>query len=282
MKYHQFLSLELTHNYYTNQKSPDFQIIPTPTTEKLLKNHRSILKTYTGGIKILLSIMDDGTLFIPLSEDLKLSFHLQLQNPDFALFTDTTEFSSVTPLLYTNDGTQAELKLFDRRETFTEELTVSQPVKPVQSHRKKDVFAEIEFNFSTPQMRALNVEKNFQIKFMAKNLRWKYYLVTDKSDLTPTIKDGEKIITFTLENPTSSDEIVTMLNEKYPGKGCYQLVSSALIPCQQSARKAIQLYLDGEKVVNALPNPPYQNFTIENRDSQEEAGLYQIVRYFAR
>ena len=265
MKYYQLLSLEIIHTYYTDLKCPDFQITSTPATRKLLNNYRGTLKTFPGGIRVLLSISEDGNPFIPLSDDLTLTFYLQLQNPDFVLFTDIADFSSLESPLFTNNSVQAELNLSNQ---------------PVKSQRNPNVFADIEINFSAPQMRDLAVEKNFQIKFEAKSARWKYYVITDKNNATPAVEDGEKVITFDAEdsiNPT--DEIAIMLQEKYPDKGYYRFISSSLVPCQQSARKAIQLKLDGEKVVNALPNPSYQNFIIHKRDSQKEAELYHIVNY---
>jgi len=340
MTYHQLLSLELVHDYYEDLKCPDFQITPTPTTQKLLKNYRGTLKTFPGGIRILISISSNDIPFIPLSDDLNFTFYLQLQNPDFILFTDFTEISSLESPLYTNNNVQAELSLVDRQESMTEKLVVIQPDKnepfilsrkprlnlsrmdfqvtglqavsipesfepeknmitinsqaaaigtqfnvtyPVKPKRERNVFAEIEIGFNSQQMRDLTVEKKFQIKFTAKKTRWKYYVVTDKNNATPTIEDGENAITFNSEDPFNPmDKIAIMLKDKYPNKGYYQFISSSLIPCRQSARKAIQLHLDGEKVVTTLPNPSYQNFTIDIRDSLEETGLYHIVKYLAR
>jgi len=349
MKYIQLLTLEIAHDYYADQRCNDFQIMPTPETQKLLKNCRCMLKSFQGGIQILMPIIEKGIPFIPLSADTIFAFYLRLQNPDFGLITDTTEIGKIASPLYTNTGVIPNLSLVSRQAKLTESLIVSQPAQkeqfilsgkpqtglepkdfvvqgletvsnpdsydpvaktitlnsisasigtqftvtyPVAPQLNRSVFADVEINFKDAQMRKLDVMKNFKVIFTAKNARWKYYVVIDKVDnkqSIPTIEDKDKIVIFNIADRTDltkvldpSDDIAKKLAEQYPNRYYFRFVSNSFIPCRQTTRKAIQLQLDGEKVVDALPNPSFQNYTIDLRNSVKELSLYHIVQYFAR
>ena len=82
--------------------------------------------------------------------------------------------------------------------------------------------------------------------------------------------------------PDPSDAIATGLAEKYPDMQYFRFISNALIPCQQVPRKNIQLQINGEKVINAIPNPPVQNYGLDVKMSNKEYSLYQIVKYFTQ
>jgi hypothetical protein len=127
MKYVLLFSLEIVHDYYADQRCSDFLIIPTPDTQKLLKNVRCVLKSYSNRIEIWAPITDTGQPFVPLSADARFTFHLQLLNPDFALFTDTTEIGKMVSPLYTNTGADPKLSLVSRQAKSTENLVVSRP-----------------------------------------------------------------------------------------------------------------------------------------------------------
>jgi hypothetical protein len=63
-----------------------------------------------------------------------------------------------------------------------------------------------------------------------------------------------------------------------------RFVSDDPVPCQQQARKSIQLRLDGNQVIEMLPNPSLRNYTTVdlNRDGEpyQEEALFQVVKYF--
>jgi hypothetical protein len=344
MKYLQLLSLEITHEYYADQRCTDFQIVPAAATQTLLRNSRCIVKSFPNAIRILIPVSDQGIPFISLSEQLILTFELRLENPDFALFTDLTEMSAVEFPAYTNSGVTPNLHLVSRPAKITESLVVSRPAEKEQfvlsskprpnlqpdgfdiqglgavSHPEsfdpatkiitlnsksaapgspfavtyfsaptlnRNVFAYVEISFADPLMRKLDTPKTFRVVFTAKHARWKYYVVLDNNTLSPTIEDKDKVVTFNESTDLSkvsdpSDEIAKKLMEQYPNRRYFRFVSDSFIPCRQTTRKAVQLQLNGEKVVGTLPNPSFQNYTIDLRNSKKELSLYHIVQYFAR
>jgi hypothetical protein len=264
MKYIQLLSLEIVHDYYADRRCDDFHIIPTTETQKLLKNFRFVLKPYPGRMEIWAPVTAEDRLFIPLSTDTIFTFHLELQNPDFVLFTDLNNISA-------SRGTQ---------------FTLTYPAAPPQ---KRNYFAEIEINFKYDNMAKLVGGKEFQVTFQPKQVRWKYYVITDNNLPAPTLEDRDKAVIFNIKDridltktPDLSDTIAQMLAEKHPDKKYYRFVSDSLLPCQQITSKVIQLQMGKGKVVDALPNPSIQKYTIDLRGSIKELTLYHIVKYFIR
>jgi hypothetical protein len=126
------------------------------------------------------------------------------------------------------------------------------------------------------------VDNSFRITFQSRKARWRYYIITDKANGKPAVEDKEKAISFDIENlkDLSTDEMAVKLAKQYPDKQCLCFVSSSLIPCQQAARKNIQLRLNGDKVIHSLPNPPLQNYCSGVRNAAPEYTLYQVIRYF--
>lgn len=150
-------------------------------------------------------------------------------------------------------------------------FTVTYPTTP---QLPQGVFADVEIKAASLVAGGINA---FQVAFKAKKARWKYYVVTNQSNL-PAIEDKDKAIAF--DQPAqSADQIASELAVQYPTMQTFLLASTDLIPCQQAARKSIQLQMNGEKVLDALPNPAMQNFGV---DAKKEDSLYQIVKYFTQ
>jgi hypothetical protein len=161
---------------------------------------------------------------------------------------------------------------------------------PVVARLDRDVFADVEIKYddspATPEQSA----NPFQIAFKSKEARWKYYVITDKATNKAgalTLEDKDKDVVFKLEDrvdltktPDPADAIAGDLAKRYPGMQYFRFVSSTLVPCQKAARKGIQLQLDGDKVIDALPNPVLQNYTLDTRNATTEYTLYHIVKYF--
>lgn len=128
MKMLPLFDLYLGHPYYDDGRSTDFTIDANQGTLKLLNNHRCLLKPTPHGIRVLISVADDGSPFLPISQNAVFGFHLRLQNPDFALFTDLSELAGLAAPLYTNAGLSSaealELALVSRQAYYSEGFAV--------------------------------------------------------------------------------------------------------------------------------------------------------------
>ncbi len=186
----------------------------------------------------------------------------------------------VAPAAY--NPTAKVVTLNSKTAKIGDSFTITYPTTP---SLLRGVFADIEISYDP----ASGGASSFQIAFKAKQARWKYYVVTAKTDnppTLPTLEDKDKAIVFQSANltqsPDATDGIAASLAQQYPALQTFRFLSSTLIPCQQATRKSIQLQLNGEKVLDALPNPALEHYAVDLKDSQKEDSLYQIVKYFTQ
>jgi hypothetical protein len=88
MNFQSFLSLQLTHTYYSDGRCHDFDVVPYPETQTWLLNHRAVLRTTSSSSSVLVSIMQENIPLISLGKTITLKFALYLLNPKFELYTD--------------------------------------------------------------------------------------------------------------------------------------------------------------------------------------------------
>ena len=133
MKFLSLFRLDLNHPFYTDGRCLDFEITPTPETQRLLKNHRCILKVFPSGFGVLIAATEQNAPFIPLGQEATFGFYLRLQNPDFALFTELTALRQHAAPVFTNAqmgaGDSTSLALVFRQIEASERFTVVQPAE---------------------------------------------------------------------------------------------------------------------------------------------------------
>jgi hypothetical protein len=161
---------------------------------------------------------------------------------------------------------------------------------PIAAKLKQGVFADVEIRYEGNPAKLAEAASQFRIVFKTKEARWKYYIVTDKTNNKAdalALEDKDKVIVFKAEDrtdltktPDPADNIAAELARQYPNMHYFRFVSDSLVPCQKAARKTIQFQLNGEKVIDALPNPALENYSIDARNATQEYTLYQIVKYF--
>src|ERR1700719_1116051 len=107
MKYRAVFSLRLRHLFYADNRCRNFQIEPTGHTQRLLKNHRCVLKRLPDGILVLTAAGENDEPLIPILGNVTFAFQLRLLHPDFSLFTELADITSKAALLFTNLGSSA-------------------------------------------------------------------------------------------------------------------------------------------------------------------------------
>ncbi len=90
MTYTQLFGLSLKHPYYSDGVCPDFAIEPASSTLGLLAKYRCVLKSGPGWVRAF----NDPTLLCPDKGD-TFTFRLRLKNPNFRVFTDTSDYDAV-------------------------------------------------------------------------------------------------------------------------------------------------------------------------------------------
>ncbi len=273
MNYTVLFEIRITHEYCADQPCSDFAIEPTPATQRLLDNHRCLLRWTTDGIRVLTAATDEGEPFIPLFDDARINFYLKLLNRDFLIYTDL----SGIPV--------GEFPL------FTNTKGLIQPTSRTEEKKSpRDRFAEIEIRcsefFETPARGAVGL----CLSFKAKSIHWHYYLVTDKNGAEFDIQDKESSLKFSEkfkrdlnESPDAEDPIAVSLADLYPTMKRIRFGSTKPITCRRKPVQTIQLVLGSDQVLDTLPNPSWQNFSSVKikgtRGSRLENSLFQVIKY---
>lgn len=275
MKFLPLFRLRVKHTYYTNGRCQDFYIKPATDTEKLIKNQRCVLKPQSDGAELFIAVNSDDTPFIQLPDTAVFHFYLYLKNPDFFLFTDLTQIEETPAPLFTNTAPDSE--------GVTSLTLISSASKPSPS-KHTSVFAEVLISYSSLQTDSTPI---FEVNFVAKQARWRYYVIADHSSAEFQIQDSAtELLLFSEANrthlnqqPDSKDAIAQRLIGQYPNKQYYRFLSDNLITCQQQPRKSLQLHLNGNQIVNTLPTPSLQS-SIWAEGVQNETTLFEVVKYF--
>jgi len=131
MKFLPIFTLRVTHDYYTDGRCPDFIIQPDKQTARIVGKHRCVVKSLPDGLRLLTVVVENQKPLIALPDEIKFTFHLRLQNPDFVFFTNLLDFNDRLAPVYTNADLGAEdarqLRLDSRTALQTERLAVDQP-----------------------------------------------------------------------------------------------------------------------------------------------------------
>jgi len=88
IKYGNLFSVELLHNYFSDGRCPDFDIVPSIQTQKILSGHQMIAKQFGNKLFVGTSIDGSGKPFIMPEEGLNFTFFLKLKNPLFLNYTN--------------------------------------------------------------------------------------------------------------------------------------------------------------------------------------------------
>lgn len=343
MKQVLFIELQLMHSYYTDGRSPDFAIEPSQATGKLLQNHWCVFKPYATGARLFIAVSDTDTSIpvISLPNEMTLTFHLLLRNPEFLLFTDLTDIMAVAAPLFTNDVDETGvLSLTSRTASRTDDLAVQQPSTseqfrlyhqplagigssqfivsgldgvsevsaydtasntitvdssqasinapfsvsyPVEPQLPQGVWADVDIHLSDMPGSMSSEPAVFQISFQAKSAFWQYYVIVDKSVNDVNIVDSDNSIVFTPTNLTEAlgptDSTATMLAEQFPDEQRWRFISTEAVPCQKTSHDSIQLKVDGDVVLDHLPNPSLSSYSTVSVGGQTEDSLFQIITY---
>lgn len=240
----------LKHAFYSNGLCGDFKVAPDSATERLLKNHRCLVKPRFNGADVFVETGEDGKPKIRFAPQDLLAFELRLQNPEFPLFTDSAPLSG---------GADFAMIVTDQN--------------------------AYRFNFSS----RLEIRRDFnqtggdsiELAFSAKPVKWIYYLVTDQpgagSQFSIVAKDAPAV---TWKLAAATDSMSLKLADQFPGMACHRFASEQLVPCRESGFKEIQLLQGGSTVIESLPNPSWRNYLqVEAANGTSVDAIFQIVKY---
>ncbi|CAG0967765.1 hypothetical protein ANRL3_01295 [Anaerolineae bacterium] len=248
MSHARLFGIDVKHTYYRSGLCGDFALAPTGDTERLLRNHRCVVKPKAHGADIYVETGGDGKPKIAFWQDATLSFELRLKNPDFPLFTDPASPSGSAGFQITY---------------------------PRQTLDKYFAKVDIRRDFNQPG-------GDVEIVFSAKPVIWFYYLITDQggsgTDFSVAGQDSQAI---TWKQMEGADRISLKLAEQYPGMRRLRFASEQLIPCRESGLRHIQLLFGGNTIIESLPNPSWRNYFQTEREANGVGGdaIFQVVKF---
>ena len=138
----------------------------------------------------------------------------------------------------------------------------------------------------------LHSDAAFEIRFKAKAARWAYYLVTDRtgdfsivdsSGAAPSLGFSAANRTLLNKTPDEPDAFAAALSRQYPELQRFRFLSDQPVPCSSAVRKGLELRLGGDKVLEAIPNPPVRQVSRVKQkvgaSLQDQDTFHQVVKY---
>lgn len=265
MKYSSLVSINLKHTYYDDGNCPDFFVVATEQTEKLLNNHRCVIKQNRTGLRVYVPIdpLDNDKPKIPFADPCHLLFDFKLQTDEFAQYTGHgIEFSNATDVVLYQNGI-----IVDPKRGI---LTTPTANKPLLTIAIKRDFNNIKI-----------LPETDEIRFIAKPAYWFYFVVADKG------KENQMAIAnsdtqdkaWLNATQTDGDQICTQLTQQYPDKAIACFASGQAIECHESCAKHFQLTQGETLLLDYLPAPSCRNyFTLAPRAGLTTTdAIYAIV-----
>jgi len=249
MSHAKLFGIVVRHGYYSDGLCADFALAPTGETEKLLRNHRCVVKPMAYGADIYVETEEDGKPKIAFGQDATLSFELRLKTPELPLFTDAT-------LPQENSDFQISYR----------------------SRLTDGFFAKVDIKRDFNQTDTANVE----IGFSAKKIHWVYFLITDQGgldkDFSIASPPSQKITWKPLD---ATDRISQKLTGQYPSMRCLPFASEQPIPCRESGLRHVQLLFGGNTIIESLPNPSWRDYfqTEIVAGGGNVDAIFQVVKY---
>jgi hypothetical protein len=266
MNYSPLVSINLKHTYYDDGNCPDFAVVATEQTEKLLNSHRCVIKPNGAGLRVYVPLdpNDNGKPMIPFPDLCHLLFQFKLKTIEFAQFTDhQIEYSNPSDVVLYQNGVIVQ--------SGKGILTAPSANKPLLT-----IAIKRDFNNIT----ALPEKDEYQ--FSAKTAYWFYYVVADptKSDqLAVANADTQDATTWQRLTQTNGDRIYAQLTQQYPDKAIACFASGQAIECHESCAKHFKLTQGTTTLFDQLPAPSYCNFftLAQNAGLTPTDAIYAIV-----
>jgi hypothetical protein len=284
--------------FHLRLRNPDFALVTEPTQMGQPGVQRFTKQAGDGGAPVVLALQSlqawttDRFLVQQPSAAEPYVLHGRpqpgVQTTDFVLkgaisVTAPASFDEAAKLLTVNSSGRLPGDAF----------TVTYPSVPALP---ADVWAEVEIFTDDALTSLAQGPGQFHITFNARPARWIYYVITDAISGELTIQDSETSapISFSPANRThfngqleGADALVQRLAQQYPNRHYWRFISDGEVVCQERARKSLQLFIDSEAVLKALPTPSPRNDwnfsagATGNGATPTNGSLYQVVTYFS-
>jgi hypothetical protein len=238
---------------------------------RALQRHRLLARPQPDGLVVLTGLADDRTPFLPLA-DLTLRFELIRTDPLLGVAFD------LTPLLALRHPTfRNALPAFDLQ------LAEGAPGPP--SPPSADRVAWVEISSITSAW--IQAPPRFVLSLQPRQVRWVYYVVTQRTDKIPSITDSVPTRALEFEvtplaaasSDLAQDRVAQALVAGSPEGRVYRLSSKRSPPLDGKSQVGLRLLLGGQRYISDLPPPPtdqVMNLPVLNGTPLD--ALYRVIR----
>src|SRR4051794_11651333 len=199
MMFKTLFTITCNHTYFASGQCSDLQIEPTPKCSTQLKQYRMLFKQENISIYPVLIQQPDSETEPPLPS-FPITFYVFITNDQFYNYTKYPSIkSSTNNATITADSTNTLLFSGLDSSTGSAFLAVTQVTKPPPlTFQNRRLFGIISI---TPP----KVFCNYILTLEANAIKWRYYIIADKSILDVDVKEkgkdspgnGSDVITFT-------------------------------------------------------------------------------------
>ncbi|MEM9820738.1 MAG: hypothetical protein AAF985_06685 [Bacteroidota bacterium] len=107
-RFEPLFEIQLKHNFYQDDRCPDFQLLPTPACQQMMQKLGLLFRSNQYGAFVLYKFMEGETPLIQsLEAPVALSFLLSLKNPNLLNYTDLPLQSGRVQYYFSNESKQA-------------------------------------------------------------------------------------------------------------------------------------------------------------------------------
>lgn len=250
-RYEPLLELAVRHSFYGDRRCPDLALRADADTQRLIADHRLLIRDRPDGVDVLAPVDADGSLFIPLPTDTVFRWTLRLRTSDFVLFTELDQRSAPH---------------FVGGPSAAPEQTLTRSSHPDPESVPSDVFATAEVAFDSTPSDDGTLFRRYVVSFSAASVHWTYYCLTDLPEesgglvITDSAADepvrfGEDRRRDLVAAPDPHDRVAEQLAARYPDLRRLRFLSDESVPYRQQARAGLELRLDDQRLLGPLPNP---------------------------
>ncbi|MFM1800287.1 MAG: hypothetical protein RLZZ117_2565 [Cyanobacteriota bacterium] len=244
-----------------------------PSGLRALERHRLLLRPLPDGVRVLLSLNEDDTPFVPF-DSLNLWFELIPQGADLGCVFDLSTLRARRPAVYRSPPSGSSTLILD-----------AQPADPTEVPRGSPPLAWVEI-LGLSSSDAVS-PRSFLLELPPRSDRWVYYVVTDRADRTPSISDSEASRAFdfdltTFATPLASganDRIAEALLAQQPQAKVHRLSSKRSPPADGLPLKGLRLNMADQTCIADLPPPPahqWMSWPVPNNPSR--MARYTVIR----
>ncbi|MFM7235328.1 MAG: hypothetical protein ACKOYK_00925 [Cyanobium sp.] len=243
-----------------------------PLGQRALERHRLLWRPLAGGLRVLLPLQSDGTPFISF-DSLTLWLELRRQRADIAYSMDLSTLEAHNPAIFRNTAGASTLTLESKPGDLLEIPKANPPLAWVEL---RDLASS-----------AISNPPAYGLALPLRQVRWVYYIVTDRLDRIPSISDSDssraldfELTAFPLNTPASiSDRVAEALLANHPRARVYRLNSKRSPPADGLPLKGLRLRMADQTCINDLPAPPndqWMPWPVLNNPPQ--TALYSVIR----